>query len=144
MNQPLYWVCICLFIQININRNSWNRPPVFIYLCKSLVVTHTFRFNIQSIYLFTYSKRCQEINMEPNTLFYLLISIDLLLEIYSYTTVIVMCPKQEQNANLSQVEIENLIVRGRNLPRTNSTNSENQNIFSNNSKTSTPLHKIWR
>ena len=41
-----------------------------------------------------------------------------------------MYPKQEQNANLSQVEIENLIVKGRNLPRTNSTNSENQNIFS--------------
>ena len=127
-------------------------PPVFIYLCKSLVVAHGFRFNIHdifiylfkmmwtkasgtdhlflftyanclliicgfrfniqylfvylfkltsietagtdhlflftyandllwhilfvlifSIYLFTYSKWCQEIHMEPNTLFYLLI-----------------------------------------------------------------------
>ena len=41
-----------------------------------------------------------------------------------------MCPKQEQNANLSPVEIEKFIVRGRNLPGKNSTKSENQNIFS--------------
>ena len=41
----------------------------------------------------------------------------------------VMCPKQQQNANWSQVEIENLIVKGRNLPRTNSTKSETQIIF---------------
>ena len=53
----------------------------------------------------------------------------LLLEIYSYTTVMVMCPKQQQNANWSQVEIEKFIVRGRNLPRTNSTKSETQNNF---------------
>ena len=51
------------------------------------------------------------------------------LEIYSYTTVIVMCPKQKQNAKWSKVEIEMFIVRGRNLPRTNSTKSETQNIF---------------
>ena len=91
-----------------------NRPPVFIYLCKSLVVKHGFRFNIQylfvylfkvmwgkagrtdhlylftyanhllwkmlfvlilifSVSLFNYSKWCQVINMEPTTLFYLLI-----------------------------------------------------------------------
>ena len=54
---------------------------------------------------------------------------NLFLEIYSYTTVMVMCPKQEQNANWNQVEIEILIVRGRNLPRTNSTKSETQIIF---------------
>ena len=41
----------------------------------------------------------------------------------------VMCPKQKQNANWNQVEIENLILKGRNLPRTNSTKSETQNIF---------------
>ena len=41
----------------------------------------------------------------------------------------VMCPKQEQNANWSQDEIEMLIVKGRNLPRTNSTKSETQIIF---------------
>ena len=41
----------------------------------------------------------------------------------------VMCPKQKQNANWSQVEIEMLIVKGRNLPRTNSTKSETQIIF---------------
>ena len=41
----------------------------------------------------------------------------------------VMCPKQQQNTNWSQVEIENLIVKGRNLPRTNSTKSETQIIF---------------
>ena len=40
-----------------------------------------------------------------------------------------MCPKQQQNANWSQVEIEILIVKGRNLPRTNSTKSETQIIF---------------
>ena len=44
-------------------------------------------------------------------------------------TVIVMCPKQKQNANLSQVEIKKFIVWGRNLPRTNFTKSETQNIF---------------
>ena len=41
----------------------------------------------------------------------------------------VMCPKQQQNANWNQVEIENLIVKGRILPRTNSTKSETQIIF---------------
>ena len=41
----------------------------------------------------------------------------------------VMCVKQQKNANLSQVEIEMLIVKGRNLPRTNSTKSETQIIF---------------
>ena len=41
----------------------------------------------------------------------------------------VMCPKQEQNANSNKVEIDILIVKGRNLPRTNSTKSETQNIF---------------
>ena len=41
----------------------------------------------------------------------------------------VMCPKQKQNANWNQVEIEKFIVRGRNLPRTNSTKCENQIIF---------------
>ena len=54
---------------------------------------------------------------------------NLFLEIYSYTTVMVMCPKQKQNANWNQVEIENWIVRGRNLPRTNSTKCEIQIIF---------------
>ena len=42
----------------------------------------------------------------------------------------VMCVKEQKNANLSQVEIENLTVRGVNLPRTNSTKSEIKNIFS--------------
>ena len=49
--------------------------------------------------------------------------------VYSYITVIVMCPKKVQNANWIQVKIELLIVRGRNLPRTNSTKSETQIIF---------------
>ena len=40
-----------------------------------------------------------------------------------------MCPKQKQNANWIQVEIEKLIVTGRNLPRTNSTKCETQIIF---------------
>ena len=67
----------------------------------------------------------------------LLIKRNLLWKIYSYTTVMVMCPKQQQNANWSQVEIENLIVRGRNLPRTNCTKFETQNIFAKISKTNT-------
>ena len=41
----------------------------------------------------------------------------------------VKCPKQQQNANWNQVEIENLIVRARNLPRTNSTKTDIKNIF---------------
>ena len=41
-----------LFIQSDVNKSIWNRPPVFIYLLKSLVVTRSFRFNIQ--YLFVY------------------------------------------------------------------------------------------
>ena len=41
----------------------------------------------------------------------------------------VMCPKQQQNENWSQVGIEKFIVRGRNLPRTNSTKFETQFIF---------------
>ena len=41
----------------------------------------------------------------------------------------VMCPKQKQNTNWIQVEIEKFNVRGRNLPRTNSTKYETQNIF---------------
>ena len=41
----------------------------------------------------------------------------------------VMCPEQQQNANWNQVEIEIWIVKGRNLPRTNSTKCETQNIF---------------
>ena len=40
-----------------------------------------------------------------------------------------MCPKQKQNKNWNQVEIKKFIMRGRNLPRTNSTKSENQIIF---------------
>ena len=86
-------------------------PPVFIYLCKSLVVTHGFHSNIHYlfvylfkaistkasgtnhlflftyansflldtvfvlifiIYLFIYSKRCQQKQMEATTCFYLL------------------------------------------------------------------------
>ena len=41
----------------------------------------------------------------------------------------VMCPKQKQNTNWNQVEIEILILKGRNLPRTNSTKCETQIIF---------------
>ena len=59
----------------------------------------------------------------------------------------VMCPKQQQNANWSQVEIEILIVKGRNLPRTSSTKYETQNIFAKKKQNEhTPedkLHKIW-
>ena len=48
----LIFSIICLFIQIDINRYCWKRSPVFIYLSKSLVVTHCFRFN--NNYLFVY------------------------------------------------------------------------------------------
>ena len=89
-------------------------PSVFIYLCKSLLVTHGFRFNIQYpfvylfkamsttaaqittcfyllmqigcwlhvvfvliliIYLFIYSKGCQQKHLERTTCFYLLMQI---------------------------------------------------------------------
>ena len=89
-------------------------PPVFIYLCKSLVVTHGFRININYlfvylfkvmstkaggtdhlflftyanslllhmvfvlifiIYLFIYSKWCEQKQVEPTTCFYLLMQI---------------------------------------------------------------------
>ena len=33
------YLFIYLFIQSDVNKNRWNRPPVFIYLCKSLIVT---------------------------------------------------------------------------------------------------------
>ena len=52
-----------------------------------------------------------------------------------------MCPKQEQTANCSQVEIEILIVKGRNLPRTNSTKYELKIFLEKNSRTSTPHQK---
>ena len=41
-----------LFIQSDVNKSIWNWSPVFIYLLKSLVVTRSFHFNIQ--YLFVY------------------------------------------------------------------------------------------
>ena len=44
------YLFIYLFIQSDVNKSKWNGPPVFIYLCKSLIVTCPFRFNIQ--YLF--------------------------------------------------------------------------------------------
>ena len=47
-----YSVSIYLFIQSDVNKSRWKRPPVFIYLWKSLVVRHGFGFNIQ--YLFIY------------------------------------------------------------------------------------------
>ena len=47
-----YSLSICLFIQSDVNKRRWNRPPVFIYLCKSLLVIHGFRCNIK--YLFIY------------------------------------------------------------------------------------------
>ena len=56
----------------------------------------------------------------------------------------VMCPRQQQNANLMQVEIENLIVRRKNLPRTNSTKSESQNSFAKKQKNEHTQNKIWR
>ena len=89
-------------------------------------------FLIFIIYLFSYWKWCQQKHVEllqMNPLYNLryfynvLIKWNLLLKIYSYTTVMVMCPKEEQNANWSQVEIENLIVRAKNIPSTISTKS---------------------
>ena len=55
-----------------------------------------------------------------------------------------MCPKQQQNANWNQVEIEILIVKGRNLPRTNSTKSETQIIFAKKQQNEhTPEHHCF-
>ena len=105
-----YSLSICLFIQSDVNKSRWKRPPVFIYLWKSLVVNQGFRFNIYylfvylfkamstkaggsddlflftyvnhllwdmvfvwifSIYLFIYSKRCQQKQVELTTFIYL-------------------------------------------------------------------------
>ena len=48
----LIFIIYYLFIQSDVNKSRWKRPPVFIYLWKSLVVRHGFRLNIQ--YLFIY------------------------------------------------------------------------------------------
>ena len=54
-----------------------------------------------------------------------------------------MCPKQQQNANWNQVEIEILIVKGRNLPRTNSTKYETQINFAKNKENEhTPVWNV--
>ena len=45
-------ISICLLIQRDFSRTTRNRPPVFVYLCKLLVVPCTVRLNIQ--YLFVY------------------------------------------------------------------------------------------
>ena len=136
VNRPLYSLCIFLFIQIKMNRNTWNRPPVFIYLSKSLVVRHGFLFNIHYLFvqllkvmstkargtdhlilfsdiIFFFHMSLQVIffqlhepkllEMKPlDNLIYLynvLIKRNLLLKIYSYSTVMVMCVKQQKNAN---------------------------------------------
>ena len=51
---PFIWILIsiCLLIQIIVNRTSGKRPPVFVYLCKILVLPCDVRMNIQ--YLFVY------------------------------------------------------------------------------------------
>ena len=48
----LIFIIYYLFIQSDVNKSRWKRPPVFIYLWKSLVVRYGFRLNIQ--YLFIY------------------------------------------------------------------------------------------
>ena len=48
----IYYLFIYLFIQSNIKKNGWKRPPVFIYLWKSLVERCPFPLNIH--YLFVY------------------------------------------------------------------------------------------
>ena len=52
----LIFIIYYLFIQSDVNKSRWKRPPLFIYLCKSLLVRHGFHFNIQYlfIYLFIY------------------------------------------------------------------------------------------
>ena len=48
----LIFIICYLFIQSDVNKTRWKRPPVFIYLWKSLVVRHDFHLNTQ--YLFIY------------------------------------------------------------------------------------------
>ena len=70
----LIFIIYYLFIQSDVNKSRWKRPPVFIYLWKSLVVNHGFHFNIHYL-LFIYSKRCQQKQVEATTCFYLLMEI---------------------------------------------------------------------
>ena len=55
------WIfSVCLFTYSNqCQQNHTQRPPVFVYLCKLLVVPCVFRLNI-NIYLFISSNRCQQ------------------------------------------------------------------------------------
>ena len=55
------WILIslCLLIIIDVNRSKCKRPPVFVYLCKTVLLTCAFTLNI-NISLFTYDNRCQQ------------------------------------------------------------------------------------
>ena len=53
----------------------------------------------------------------------------------------VMCPKQEQNANSNKVQIEILIVKGRNLPRQTPQNLKLKIFLQKTNKTTTPHQK---
>ena len=53
-------------VMSDVKTSRWKRPPVFIYLCKSLVVRQGLGL-IFSIYLFIYSKSCQQNQVEATT-----------------------------------------------------------------------------
>ena len=50
-------ISICLLIQINVNRTTRKRPPVFVYLCKLLVVPCAVRLNIQYLFVYLFKSR---------------------------------------------------------------------------------------
>ena len=68
-------ISIFLFLKSNVNRTTRNPPPVFVYLCKLLVVPCAFCLNINGIYLFTYSNQCQQNHTQATTCIYLFMQI---------------------------------------------------------------------
>ena len=71
-----YSVYICLFIQSDVNKSRWKRPPVFIYLCKTLIVTYGFRLNIHDIFIYLFKvMSTKALGNRPPVFIYLLKSL---------------------------------------------------------------------
>ena len=70
-------ISICLLIQRDVTRTTRNRPPVFVYLCKLLVVPCAVRLNIQ--YLFVYLFKSMSTKPHASDHLYLFIYADYLL-----------------------------------------------------------------
>ena len=70
----LIFIIYLLIYSKRCQQSMWNRPPVFIYLCKSLLVTHGFHCNIQYLFVYLF-KAMSTKHVEPTTCFYLLMQI---------------------------------------------------------------------